>query len=681
MDRTSRASARLAQQQQREAKQREQAERRAYGESERAAQRAVTSYVRAEEQKRRASRASAQVREKAEKESTAIAAAEARKRGLTAEQEARVRQTALEKLTKTYETAERRQTAIAKREQRARDRETTRAGSRIASVAGRVASVGASAATTAHAQIQDARRERAQGERTLRYAVSNAGGSESDVSAARERVRRFVEETGISFADVSAGLKTGQERGSALEAAPGETRAQALERSLSVIRMANAEGADPGQLLAARGRLGQAGLSGEHLDRALRMTMGAAQRGSVEVDQIIQQGLPGATRLMTQRVGQLGPNATAAQRQEAALTAYRESVALQEVGASTGRRAGNTANVLAGLNAALQSPRRQEAILNNIQTAESQLNTATPEGRERAARLRSLRESMFERDPTRVGGAMRMREGRSPLEFAARLTEATGGDASAAANILAGTGHGNPQSLLANMRDMVSFLGGRTASGQTGGQRVVDMMSADLSPASIAAHQAGVEGDSLSQLTRAQEKGANALTDNTNQLVQLSTAFATWAAAHPLEATGMSAAGTLLAGTVGSSLLSRVGTAIAGTRVAQMLGLGAEGAAGSGALTAIGAKLTGTVGAAGSAATAAGVAGAAVVGGGIGYGINRAMGHNQQSDNPFSGAFYTEFVRAVRDAVRDGVSSAPITATVAAVDAAQSSARAPAPGR
>ena len=43
------------------------------------------------------------------------------------------------------------------------------------------------------------------------------------------------------------------------------------------------------------------------------------------------------------------------------------------------------------------------------------------------------------------------------------------------------------------------------------------------------------------------------------------------------------------------------------------------------------------------------------------YGINRAMGHNQQSDNPFSSHFYTEFARSVRDAVRDGMQSATVT--------------------
>lgn len=678
MGRAERASSRLAAQQEREAKQRQRDEARASSEAERGAQRTVAAYVRAQEQQRRATRASAQVREKAEKESTAIAAAEARKRGLSAEQEARVKQNALERLTRSYEAAERRQTAAAKREQRERERfeqrrdgATSRETGRIASTMGQVASGGATAAAAAHAQIQDARQQRAQAERALGNAIRNAGGSSSDVSAARTQVRQFVTDTGIDYSTVAGALEVGQGRGSALEAGQGETQADAMRRALEVVRMANAEGIDPGQLLAARGRLGASGLQGESLDAAIRYTIQAAQRGSVEVDQIIQQGLPGAQTLMSQRVGSLGPNATAAQRQQAALTAYRESVAIQEVGASGGRMPGNTANTLARLNEFLHTPRRQDAILTNISAAEGSLNTSTPEGRAQAERFRALRESMFERDPTRTGNAMRMKAGTSPLEFAAMLTSATNGNAQQAMSILAGGGHGNAQSLLANQRGLLTFLGSSLASGGTAGDRVTAMMAGGgISTSTIAEHQRDVERDALSELTRAQERGANALTDNTSAIVGLSNRIANFNAANPLASTGMVALGGLAASVLGPKVL---GTAAAG--------LVSTGGVINNARSAItGRDLQGNEIGLGERYLRGQAATLGVIGGLPGMALNGVTG--ARDAGRFLGSSQgQDALLSLPDRIVRALSGAQITATVTPTDAAQAASRAPAPGR
>ena len=263
----------------------------------------------------------------------------------------------------------------------------------------------------------------------------------------------------------------------------------------------------------------------------MRFSLAAAQAGQVEVDQIIGAGLPGASRLMAARVGALGPNASDEEKNQARLNAWRESVSTQEVLAASGGSAGHTSSTLASLQNFINTPRRQEMALTNIKAAEAQVNTATPEGRARAAQLRSLYEgdnALFERDPTRTGNAMRLRGGVSAAEFATRVTTATGGNAQMGANIFAGGGHGNAQALLSNMRNLMAVLGGEQ------GQRIQTMMQGSgVTDAQIANHQRDVEGDSLSTLTRNQEDSDNVHTDDTSGVKALSDSIRDWRVRHP----------------------------------------------------------------------------------------------------------------------------------------------------
>lgn len=571
----------------------------------REAQRVVSDYLRGESQKRRAAELTAQKRAEAEKKATEIARDEAHKRGLTAEQEAQLRARTMQGLTRIYAAEERKRTQSLKREAQEREQVERGVRSRVSGALGTVGRVGVQTAQAAHGLIQDARRQRAGAERTLGQAVRNAGGSERDVSQTNERVRRFVSDTGMSFEDVAQALSVGQARGSSLEAGRGETRMQAIERSLALVREANAEGADPGQYLAARGRLAATGLRGDALKTAMRFALSAAQSGQVEVDQIIQQGLPGASRLMDRRASALTRNtgetaeAFEARQQAVRLGAWRESVATQEVLAASGGRAGHTANTLASLQNFLSTPRRQEMALTNIRTAESQINTATPEGRARAASLHALYEgenALFERDPTRRGNAMRLKSGVSPIEFATRIAAASGGNAQAGANLFAGGGHGNPQSFLANMRDLMGVLGGER------GQRIQAMMSGSgVTDEQVTRHENAVENDALAQLTRAQERGLNALTDNTSALVQLSTRIADFQAENPIGTNALGGAGGALGSLLGGGAASGVGSA-----VARLVTGGAAGATGTGGAGA-------TVAAVGAGGTA-GLVGAGLLG-------------------------------------------------------------------
>lgn len=554
--------------------------------SERAAQAGVRAFIRAEEQKRRAMQLTAEGRARAERQASDYAASEARKRNLTAEQEARVRQTVLERTTRSVEREERAQTAAAQRESSRRER----LGRDIAFGVRRGLNVGGDAAMNvarqAHSQIQDARRSRAEADRSLRFAVTGAdrGAGEAEVSGARAQVRQFAVTAGMRYEDVVAALRQGQESGSVLERQGGETSAQAMARALRLVEEGRAFGTDPGGYLTAQGRLRAAGLQGENLTQAMRFSAVAANAGAIEVGELMQQGLPGATRLMSQRVAALGPGATEEQRQQAMLSAFRESVATQEVARASGPGSRQVSNALASLQNFMMTPRRQQQALTNLQR-EVDATARTPEGERRRAALRALYEgdnAIFERDPTRQDpNARRLRQNVSPIELASRVAAAMGGDSQRAANIFAGGGHGNAQSFMDNQRTLMAFLGGER------GAAVRQMMgAAAYSEADVSQRKAALRGDELSQIDRASEEGRNALTDNTSQLKNLSDRIADFVARNPLGSSVIQSFGGLAAGGIGGALINRAGTLAArGTgpvaSIARMLMPAAEGGAGA----------------------------------------------------------------------------------------------------
>lgn len=578
-----------------EARKGERERERVMREEGRAAQRAAADASRA---RVKAERDSTRAAQQAERERTRNAEKSAADRLRIERDETRKKDRESREATRNADRAEKERTKSAERESakrvRADERETRQRlalatrrarelGGRIASGAGTAARAVYGGAVAMHGQFQDARERRASGERTLGNAVRNANpnATRQEQNAARDAVRQFVHDTGMNFGDVSNALMEGQAHGSSLQAEGGETTADALRRSLATIREANAEGADPGQYLAARGRLAANGLSGDALKTAMRFSLAAAQAGQVEVDQIIGAGLPGASRLMNARVAALGPGASVEAQQQARLDAWRESVSTQEVLAASGGSAGHTSSTLASLQNFINTPRRQEMALTNIKAAEAQVNTATPEGRARAAQLRSLYEgdnALFERDPTRTGNAMRLRGGVSTAEFATRVTTATGGNAQMGANIFAGGGHGNAQALLSNMRNLMAVIGGEQ------GQRIQTMMQGSgVTDAQIANHQRDVEGDSLSTLTRAQEQRDNALTDNTSRLKNLSDAIHDWQVRNPIAKTALDSAGGVVGSIGGAFALQAVKNTAAKAILPGAVNAATGGAAAAGA--------------------------------------------------------------------------------------------------
>ena len=477
------------------------------------------------------------------------------------------------------------------------ERRRGRTVGRVVNAGGQVVNAGMQFAQGIHGQIQSARMSRAVANRGLTSALRGAGLG-SFAPQARQRIADFASQTGMSYEDVATALRTGQEQGSVLDL-NGRTERVALDEALSTVRQANAMGTDPGKLLAARGRLRGAGITGPALDETLRYVQFAADRGSVEVDQIIQQGLPGAIRLMSQR----SANASPEERQRTAVAAFRESVAAQEVMAGAGGRAGQVSNAYAAFQTALGTPRRQDLMRANLSNYARSLTGTDPATQARRAAISALvtgPNALYEDDPTRRG-ARRLRSdvANAPLSVIERVTEAMGGDSNAAAQIFAGGGHGNAQALLSNVRTLFTTLGAvNPETGRTRLESVRDISRGGYTQGDVDTAAHDIEGDDLSALTRAQEAGIKALTDNSSEIVKMSRSFADWTAAHPFETEGGRSTMGLTRDVASTGFGAFVGSALprAGSLLRTLTALSSGGGLVGGAVNVLGGALAGVVG-------------------------------------------------------------------------------------
>lgn len=604
-----------------------------------------------------------------ERNRTALHIAEERKRTLATLREERERTIAAQR-------ASRAQATVA-RSQRQAGRDIGHGLRRGLNVGGDAA---LNVARTAYASIRDERLQRAEANRGLTYALGSAG-IRGFGGRAQQTVARFAANTGMGYGAVVDALMMGQQRGSALEL-NGRTPETALNDALATVRQANATGANAGQLLAARGRLGTAGITGASLDEIMRFTQFAADRGSVEVDQIIQQGLPGALRLMSSRAAGVSPE----QRQRAAVAAFRESVAVQEVMAGAGGRAGQVSNAYSALQTAMGTPRRQDLIRANLTTYAQSLtgtDAATVARRAAISGLVSGPNAIYEDDPTRRGSRrLRADIESSPLALIDRVTQAMGGNANAAANIFAGGGHGNAQGLLSNVRTIMGTLGSiNPETGRARSDSVRAIMRGGYTTADIGERTRGVERDELATIRRNEETRASALTDNTNSLVRLARSIDDFATRNPITTSAMQAGGGLLGGVIGGALFPRIGAALAGTRVGaaiagtQAAQTAATGAAGSGLLGAAGA--TGLAAGAMAASARTAITGTTIGGG-------RASTSERVNAGLASlsvGGAATEIATQLGSYILRSLRSEPLRAEVSAHDAAHSASAAPAGAR
>lgn len=508
----------------------------------------------------------------AEREHTGAAREGSRSRVRVAHDEARERSRELMRWAEGVERAERRATAASEREAARRGRSAVRereARARAGAASGgrmgeRIAGGAMQFGGAAHGMIQDARQRAALVERQAGLAFYQAGArSPQEIAARVAQTRRFAAANGMSTEELLAGANAAQTEFSSLQGATPEERQRRFTQALNTMLLARNTGNDPGEMVRLQGMLAQTGF-GEDLQRqTLLYTAGASQQGAVEAGSLTREAMGSIMRRMQDAMTALGETATNDQRQQAAATAFRETVAELQVFRGRGNRVGISGNATAALQEALRGTSRQDKLLNNINVARNSTTDA-----QRQQRLDQLRAQLFEADPTRGNGAQRLRANmQNPLALAATYAGVMGNDATGLLNLVAGGGHGNAQSMQANWRNLLSQLVASDAEGVTGYQRVQRLMGNDVALTEERVGQgAGIfANDSLSQLNRENESRDAALTDNTSALNRVSNALAGWAAKNPLLAP--------LAGAAGGGILQQ-----AGSRVGSLLG-GARGAA------------------------------------------------------------------------------------------------------
>lgn len=369
-----------------------------------------------------------------------------------------------------------------------------------------------------------------------------------------------------------------------------------------------------GETARLQGFFSQLGLDSGAQSGLMRFAAGASQRGAIEMGSVTNEALASITARIATAQAQLGQGATSAQRQETAINTFRQAFAELQVEASSGISARQGGNALRNASALLVGSQAQGRVLNNIR----QSRDITADQRSR------LQAALFEADPAHRG-RQRLRS-TNVLDVMTAFQGVMGNNSTAFSNIFAGGGHGNAMSLLSNQRGALGAMLNVDTDNRSGLDRIRELLGSGVSLTDADMNRgANIFGnDTQAQLNKNEERRLNALTDNTNVIVQLSDSFAQFTASNPLlNAIGggalmggaRSLGGTILGGARG--LLGRVGGGIAAR-------LGAAG------LTGTAATLGTSVGAASAGAIAGTVGVGLAVGGGVGegisrYGVQRAM--------------------------------------------------------
>jgi len=459
-----------------------------------------------------------------------------------------------------------------------------------------------------HGEIQDARRTRAGSAQTLIGAMTQIGAGRADVQIAMGRITAAAQRHGMTTDEIAGAIAAAQtefsvlgNRGEFSRLSAGDRSRLMQERISQTIGTAvqgRNLGADPGEFTRLAGMFHQNRIS--VVDDLLARTVAMAQQGAIEPAAVTRQAMTPILRRMQQAMSRLGPGATQDQLQSAARNEYTEAFAELQVLRSRGYNPRNAGQGLANVSGALEGNVVAEKMRTNLRNAGHGATGATADAIREL--LGSGEHGLFEADPT-ARGRFRLREGvrGNAMGLAERLSAAGLSDTQAE-NIFAGGGHGNPQSLQRNWRQLITAGMGADAEGHRGFEVIRDLKNATLS----ADEQAGMadvyENSPLAELNRNEERRLAALTDNTSQLTRLSTAFADWTAAHPVKAAAVPALAGV-AGQIGGAVLGSGGGAVLGEGA--LAGVGGSVGAGLGGI-ALGGVGLGLAGLGGAAALGAG---------------------------------------------------------------------------
>lgn len=486
----------------------------------------------------------------AEREATRLIETEVGKRGNLTERERRQVETLALAIVSTREQAERRATQIAINGERERTRARTNAARHVLNAAGQVVSGGASLAQGAHGMIQGAREQRAALQESVIGAVSQVGVSDlAEVNRITDEVVNAGIRHGLSPQVIAQAVAAAQTQFSTLGAMENLGGANNAEARLGIYRGAIATavegrnlGVDPGEFSRLMGMLGSSGMTARDRSTLAAWTVGAQDRGAVETGSVTREALGPIMQRMSAAGSALGPNATAEQRSAAMRDAYRQAFAELQVFRGLGETVRRSGNAMVGFERSLSNTGVLTRMKGNIDAMQGT--------REQRAAVRT---ALFDAQGNLRSGL------NNPLQFASALMGAGMTDPRAIANLFAGTGAGNPMSLQANWRNMLTGLAARDANGRSGADRVNALMAADvaLSPEQQRARAALYEGSDAAKLASEEASRLKALTNNTSEINRLSNTISSWAARNPLLA---SAAPTVAGGV--AALLGAKGVAL-----------------------------------------------------------------------------------------------------------------------
>lgn len=446
--------------------------------------------ARGEADKAKAAERSARARENAEKRVSTVAKAEGNYRTNQNKSEADKAIKEAERVQRAREKAEKDATRASIRaasvrssldRQRAREaaetaRQTERAERRASArrdriggavrsaVAGGV-SRGVGVLEGANARALGARETYASTERVLNRALYQTSGDNREIAQARNELLAFAHARNMDPAELAQAAAAAQGEFSALGTRQmnAAQRAQARAAFLGNVGEAQNMGQDVGEFSRLAGALSSSGLDTRSQRAAMRSLTGISMRGSVELGNLTREALQPMMAAIARSTGQLGANASEAQRQAAVRSAVTESVAAMEVLQPLGigpRRGGNALNAAA---TALTGERAQHNLLRHV--------------RHEFGANSELERRMFERDRS---GRSRLRgEYTDVYRFGETISGALGGDQDRIRNFL-GTGrdregHVLAQTLTQPERDALAALAGRGEGGKTGYERIRDI--------------------------------------------------------------------------------------------------------------------------------------------------------------------------------------------------------------
>lgn len=524
------------------------------------------------------------------------------------------------------------------------------------------AGAAANAAPAIHDAIQGARQSRASTERELGLALYQAGANRGEVRTRMARLSEFARAEGIDAGELARAANASQTEFSTLAGPTEGDRGAAFENFLRTARFARDTGNDLSATTRLQGFFTQQQLGAPMTDQLMRFAAGAAQNGSVEMGDAIEQALGAITSRIATAQAQAGGTLSLEARRQITADTFRQTFSELQVEASAGMTARSGGNAMARASQALAGSNVQSKVLNNIANSRDLTDTQRTQ----------LREALFER-----GGDGRQRlRSTNVVDVMSSFQRVMGNNSLLFSNIFAGGGHGNAQSLLSNQRGALGNLLNADASGRSGLDRLRALQESTLSDADIARGRDIFANDTQADLTRNEESRLSALTQNTGVVGELSNRVASLSAQFPMLTAAVAANGGalgMLRGAAGG------GVGLAGQAVTGAVGLVAPGTA---------ATLAGSAGAAGLGATAAGVGAAALVGLGIGRllepvveratrrdttedGTRITYGEGQGNESIFSADTWRSFGSAVADAFRSNPPTVVVTPQAVAHAAGQ----------